>query len=187
MKFDALAALTMSLIAGAAKQVEAQMPRATDFAPLTKMITVDTQYPQSAAGGARLGSGRRMAPRSGPSGSDQPLRRAVGRRARWSDLNRATREVVVHGVLSPGWHGRRAVDAQQLAALSGVDAQRRRDRAVHHESLEVRGADRWSDDRIGGTFRYEKVTGASHWMMLDRPAEISRLLLSFLKLDERPR
>jgi pimeloyl-ACP methyl ester carboxylesterase len=37
-----------------------------------------------------------------------------------------------------------------------------------------------SGERIAGPFRYEKITGASHWMMLDKPAETNRLLLSFL-------
>jgi pimeloyl-ACP methyl ester carboxylesterase len=40
---------------------------------------------------------------------------------------------------------------------------------------------RASAERVSGTFRYEKVTGASHWLMLDKPAEINRLLLGFLK------
>ena len=35
-------------------------------------------------------------------------------------------------------------------------------------------------ERIAGPFRYEKMTGASHWMMLDQPAELNRLLLGFL-------
>ena len=35
-------------------------------------------------------------------------------------------------------------------------------------------------ERIAGPFRYEKITGASHWMMLDKPAELNRLLLGFL-------
>lgn len=37
-----------------------------------------------------------------------------------------------------------------------------------------------SGERIAGPFRYEKITGASHWMMVDKPAEMNRLLLSFL-------
>ena len=41
-----------------------------------------------------------------------------------------------------------------------------------------------SGERIRGPFRYEKIAGASHWLMLDRPRDINRLLLSFLKLDD---
>ena len=40
---------------------------------------------------------------------------------------------------------------------------------------------RTSGERIKGPFRYEKVTGASHWMMVDRPDEVNRLLLGFLR------
>jgi len=43
---------------------------------------------------------------------------------------------------------------------------------------------RTSGDRIQGPFRYERISGASHWLMLDKPAELNRLLLSFLKRDE---
>jgi pimeloyl-ACP methyl ester carboxylesterase len=32
-----------------------------------------------------------------------------------------------------------------------------------------------------GLFRYEKVTGASHWMMEDKPEEVNALLIDFLK------
>ena len=40
---------------------------------------------------------------------------------------------------------------------------------------------RTSGERVKGPFRYEKVTGASHWMMVDRPDEVNRLLLGFLQ------
>ncbi len=36
-------------------------------------------------------------------------------------------------------------------------------------------------ERVKGPFQYEKITGASHWMQLDKPKELNRLLLSFLK------
>jgi pimeloyl-ACP methyl ester carboxylesterase len=39
---------------------------------------------------------------------------------------------------------------------------------------------RTSGERINGSFRYERITGASHWMMLDKPADVNRLLLDFL-------
>jgi pimeloyl-ACP methyl ester carboxylesterase len=38
-----------------------------------------------------------------------------------------------------------------------------------------------SGERIKGPFRYQKITGASHWLMLDKPAELNRLLLGFLQ------
>jgi pimeloyl-ACP methyl ester carboxylesterase len=38
-----------------------------------------------------------------------------------------------------------------------------------------------SGERIKGAFRYERLEGASHWMMVDRPDEVNRLLLGFLK------
>jgi pimeloyl-ACP methyl ester carboxylesterase len=41
-----------------------------------------------------------------------------------------------------------------------------------------------SGERIKGSFRYEKITGASHWLMLDQPAALNRLLLSFLTLKD---
>ncbi|MBM3770607.1 MAG: alpha/beta hydrolase [Acidimicrobiia bacterium] len=39
---------------------------------------------------------------------------------------------------------------------------------------------RSSGERIKGPFQYIKVTGASHWLMVDRPAEINEKLLAFL-------
>ena len=41
-----------------------------------------------------------------------------------------------------------------------------------------------SGERVKGSFRYEKVSGASHWFMLEKPDELNRLLLSFLTLKE---
>jgi pimeloyl-ACP methyl ester carboxylesterase len=38
-----------------------------------------------------------------------------------------------------------------------------------------------SYERVAGPWRYEKLEGAGHWMMLDKPAEVNRLLLDFLK------
>lgn len=40
---------------------------------------------------------------------------------------------------------------------------------------------RTSGDRIAGPFEYARVTGASHWMMVDKPAEINARLLAFLR------
>ena len=40
-----------------------------------------------------------------------------------------------------------------------------------------------SGERIRGPFQYEKITGASHWMMLDKPNELNRLLLKFLERE----
>jgi len=37
-----------------------------------------------------------------------------------------------------------------------------------------------STERVSGPWRYEKITGAGHWMTLDKPAEVNRLLLGFL-------
>jgi pimeloyl-ACP methyl ester carboxylesterase len=42
---------------------------------------------------------------------------------------------------------------------------------------------RTSGERIKGSFRYEKIAGASHWMMLDKPNELNRLLLAFLERE----
>ena len=36
-------------------------------------------------------------------------------------------------------------------------------------------------DVVKGPFRYEKISGASHWMQIDKPAELNRLLLGFLQ------
>jgi pimeloyl-ACP methyl ester carboxylesterase len=38
-----------------------------------------------------------------------------------------------------------------------------------------------SPERLSGPWRYEKIAGAGHWLMLDQPAEVNRLLLEFLK------
>ncbi|PYR38504.1 MAG: alpha/beta hydrolase [Acidobacteria bacterium] len=40
---------------------------------------------------------------------------------------------------------------------------------------------RTSGERIRGSFQYERISGASHWLMLDKPADLNRLLLLFLK------
>ncbi|MGE3508822.1 MAG: alpha/beta fold hydrolase, partial [Vicinamibacterales bacterium] len=37
-----------------------------------------------------------------------------------------------------------------------------------------------SGQRISGPFQYKRIAGASHWMMVDRPAEINAALLAFL-------
>ncbi|WP_380677539.1 alpha/beta fold hydrolase [Salinigranum sp. GCM10025319] len=37
-----------------------------------------------------------------------------------------------------------------------------------------------STEKVDGPWRYEKITGASHWMMLDKPAELNELLVDFL-------
>ena len=37
-----------------------------------------------------------------------------------------------------------------------------------------------SGDYLAGPWRYEKITNASHWMMMDQPDELNRLLLEFL-------
>jgi pimeloyl-ACP methyl ester carboxylesterase len=39
---------------------------------------------------------------------------------------------------------------------------------------------RTSHEKITGSWRYEKIKGASHWMMLDKPNELNRLLVEFL-------
>jgi len=38
-----------------------------------------------------------------------------------------------------------------------------------------------SSERVAGPWRYEKIAGAGHWMMVDKPDEVTRLLLGFLK------
>jgi pimeloyl-ACP methyl ester carboxylesterase len=38
-----------------------------------------------------------------------------------------------------------------------------------------------SSERLDANWRYERITGASHWMMLDKPDELNRLLLDFLQ------
>lgn len=37
-----------------------------------------------------------------------------------------------------------------------------------------------SADHVNGTWRYERIDGASHWMQLDRPELINELLIGFL-------
>ena len=37
-----------------------------------------------------------------------------------------------------------------------------------------------SHEKIEGSWRYEKIRGASHWMMLDKPDELNQLLVKFL-------
>jgi pimeloyl-ACP methyl ester carboxylesterase len=37
-----------------------------------------------------------------------------------------------------------------------------------------------SADLVKGSWRYEKIEGAGHWMQLDAPDQLNRLLLDFL-------
>ena len=37
-----------------------------------------------------------------------------------------------------------------------------------------------SQEKVSGPWRYQKVAGASHWLMLDKPDEVNRLLVDFL-------
>jgi pimeloyl-ACP methyl ester carboxylesterase len=38
-----------------------------------------------------------------------------------------------------------------------------------------------SAERVSGPWRYEKISGAGHWMTVDKPAEVNRLLLDFVR------
>jgi pimeloyl-ACP methyl ester carboxylesterase len=40
-----------------------------------------------------------------------------------------------------------------------------------------------SHQSVSGPWRYERVEGASHWLQLDRPDELNRLLVGFLKAE----
>jgi pimeloyl-ACP methyl ester carboxylesterase len=37
-----------------------------------------------------------------------------------------------------------------------------------------------SAEFVSGPWRYERLEGASHWLQLDRPDEVNRLVLEFL-------
>lgn len=37
-----------------------------------------------------------------------------------------------------------------------------------------------STEKVDGPWRYERITGASHWLMLDKPGELNELLIEFL-------
>ena len=59
--------------------------------------------------------------------------------------------------------------------------------APHHGGVEHGGLrpDRGADDRFGrvhvaGAWRYERLEGPGHWMQLEAPDEVNRLLLDFL-------
>jgi pimeloyl-ACP methyl ester carboxylesterase len=39
-----------------------------------------------------------------------------------------------------------------------------------------------SANHVAGDFRYERIEGAGHWMQLEAPEEVNRLLLDFLAL-----
>jgi len=40
-----------------------------------------------------------------------------------------------------------------------------------------------SPEYVQGSWRYERILGASHWVQLDKPDEVNRLLLDFLDAD----
>jgi pimeloyl-ACP methyl ester carboxylesterase len=43
-----------------------------------------------------------------------------------------------------------------------------------------------SPQYVEGSWRYERILGASHWVQLDKPDEVNRLLLEFLDPQMRP-
>jgi pimeloyl-ACP methyl ester carboxylesterase len=43
-----------------------------------------------------------------------------------------------------------------------------------------------SDEKVEGPWRYVRMEGVSHWLMLDRPDELNRLLIEFLSGVEVP-
>jgi pimeloyl-ACP methyl ester carboxylesterase len=43
-----------------------------------------------------------------------------------------------------------------------------------------------SSQGVAGPWRYERIDGAGHWMQLDAPDELNRLLIDFLS-DPRGR
>jgi pimeloyl-ACP methyl ester carboxylesterase len=42
---------------------------------------------------------------------------------------------------------------------------------------------RSSGERIKGPFEYRKISGASHWVMLEKPEELNQILLAFLERE----
>jgi pimeloyl-ACP methyl ester carboxylesterase len=42
--------------------------------------------------------------------------------------------------------------------------------------VQMRGSEKY----VAGSFRYERIDGAGHWMQLEAPDEVNRLLLDFL-------
>jgi pimeloyl-ACP methyl ester carboxylesterase len=38
-----------------------------------------------------------------------------------------------------------------------------------------------SQDQVKGSWRYERIDGAGHWMQLDAPDRVNELLLEFLR------
>jgi len=48
-----------------------------------------------------------------------------------------------------------------------------------------KGSSFTSYERVTGPWRYEKIEGAGHWMMLEKPAALNRLLLEFLNPEPR--
>ena len=68
----------------------------------------------------------------------------------------------------------RVVEAPVLALWSGGDA--------YLTEAPVTNSAQW----VRGPWSYRRVEGASHWMQLDRPALINRLILDFLGADVKP-
>jgi pimeloyl-ACP methyl ester carboxylesterase len=43
-----------------------------------------------------------------------------------------------------------------------------------------------SADHVAGPYRYERIEGAGHWLQLDRPDRLNRLLIDFFRAADRP-
>jgi pimeloyl-ACP methyl ester carboxylesterase len=100
------------------------------------------------------------------------------------DTNRAIERMSRPGALTAGLNWYRASNARPAGAaplvvvtcpVLGIWSDG--DAYLTEEQVKTTG------ERIKGTFQYEKITGASHWMMLDKPEELNRLLLAFLERE----
>ena len=83
--------------------------------------------------------------------------------------------------LLPREHARRDVGRP----ADGAAARHRADdgRLEHGGHRAHRGADDGLRSRVDGTFRYERVEGAGHWLQLEAPEAVNALLVDFLALD----
>jgi pimeloyl-ACP methyl ester carboxylesterase len=99
------------------------------------------------------------------------------------DTNRYVERLSRPGALTAGLNWYRASNARPAGAAAlvvscpvlGIWSDG--DAYLTEEQLKTSG------ERIKGSFQYEKITGASHWMMLDKPTELNRLLLKFLERE----
>jgi pimeloyl-ACP methyl ester carboxylesterase len=98
------------------------------------------------------------------------------------DTDRYVQDLARPGALTAALNWYRANVRPQMPSDRPTPGDRlpRARRLERRRSVSDRGTHAPVVERVTGPWRYEKIAAAGHWMMLDKPAELNRLLLEFL-------